>query len=138
MRVRSELGGLLGALCIALLGCVSPNRFPNVAPATDADAELAAKPLICVGPEQCSLWWRRAQFWIARSSAYKLQVISDTVLETYGARNGSTGWAFSATREPLQDGAEQIELSPSCGRYPQCIENPLKLRAEFARYLLQS
>lgn len=79
--------------------------------------------------------WRRAQFWIARTSAYKLQVISDTVLETYGAKNGSTGWAFGATREPLQDGAEEISLSPSCGSYPQCTDNPVALRADFARYV---
>lgn len=132
------LGAILTATTvgIALSGCVAPNRYPNIVPATEADAQLAAGPVICDGPEQCNLWWRRAQLWIARNSAYKLQVISDTVLETYGARPGSTGWAFGATREPLQDGAEQIELSPNCGKYAQCTENPVTLRAEFARYIM--
>lgn len=128
---------IAATILIAVLpGCVAPNRYPNVTHATDADAQLAAGPLVCDGPEQCTLWWRRAQIWIARTSAYKLQVISDTVLETYGARPGSTGWAFSATREPLKDGAEQIELSPHCGSYPQCTESPVTLRADFARYVM--
>lgn len=125
----------IAAACAALIGCVPISRYPTVHPASEADADEAQRPIVCVGTEQCALWWRRAQLWISRNSGYKLQVISDTVLETYGARPGSTSWAFGATREPLGDGREQIELSPSCGSTPQCTQNALTLRADFSRYV---
>lgn len=124
----------IAATC-ALSGCVPISRYPPVQPATEADGDEAQRPIVCAGTDQCALWWRRAQLWIARNSGYKLQVISDTVLETYGARPGSTSWAFSATREPLGEGREQIELDPSCGSQPQCTQNALTLRADFSRYV---
>ena len=44
----------------------------------------SAQPVLCVNRSQCDVYWQRAQAWVANNSVYRLQTVTDTVLETAG------------------------------------------------------
>lgn len=99
------------------------------------DDAMAEAPIICSGKSQCDDYWRRTQYWISTHSGFKVQVATDTVIETYGAPNYSLRWAFSARREPGPNGADMITISPSCGPAPICQESRVQLVRDAQRYI---
>lgn len=104
-------------------------------PPSEADVAEAYAPLVCVGAQQCTEWWRRSQVWVANNSGFKIQILSDAIIETYNPPNYSLRWAFSVTREPIGEGKEQIKIAPNCGPVPICQDYPQTLMAKFKRYV---
>ncbi|MDM0032380.1 hypothetical protein QTI33_09610 [Variovorax sp. J22P271] len=66
------------------------------------------------GKEQCDLYWRRAQAWIGINSRFKLQTVSDTVLETFTPPEASPYYAFRIVREPKEADTDRIWVAVSC------------------------
>ena len=48
----------------------------------------AMEPVGCIDPIQCELYWQRAKVWISSNSYYRVQLSSDSVIETYGPYAG--------------------------------------------------
>lgn len=119
------------ALLLALVGCAAPPP-PAVAPEI---AEAAWRPLDCANAQQCAVWWRRTQVWIASNSRMKIQIATDAIIETYNAVDYAPVFAYRATREPRTDGGERIVLSMSCGNPLGCHENSVAIRARFNAYV---
>lgn len=120
-------------LCSVLIvsGCVAAIK------PTREERELAVKELICESKEQCALYWQRAQIWIARNSAWKIQTATDYVINTYTPTNRSSGWGFQVTREPIEDGKELIYLTPLCGSvFAGCSPDRTIVIASFKGYVL--
>ena len=119
-------------ISVALLaGCATQE------PISSAEDWEAREPLVCRGKDQCDRWWRRAQVWISENSGFRIQVATDGIIETYGPPAYSTRWAFRAVREPSANEVERMRIAASCGPAPLCRQNPLKLIAQFKRYVRQ-
>lgn len=102
------------AICCAavLVGCASP---------TEGMSEEALAPLYCTGKEQCDLYWKRAQLWVAQNSRWKIQSATDVVITTYTPTGQSADYGYQVTREPLEgDGREQIKIQPMCANMFGC------------------
>jgi len=97
----------LAILCVALAGCAGMQ-------AQNMSAE-ATEPLICDGVDQCALYWKRAQLWVAKNSRWKIQSATDVVITTYTPVRSSADFGYQITREPLDAGAkERIVMQPIC------------------------
>ena len=121
-------------LCIlagVLSGCAeTPTVGGSAASATSAE------PVLCVGKLQCDAYWQRAQAWVANNSAYRLQTVTDTVIETAGPAAARTGLAFRITRVPdNQDGARIFVLA-ACGNAVGCSPASSDAVIAFKRFVV--
>jgi len=122
----------IALLCLlaSLAGCA------NITPSASAiDTAAANEPLYCEGAQQCSDYWKRAQVWVASNSTYRMQLASDSVITTFGPRNGDLNFAFQVTREPQGGGREQIRIAMACGNMFGCRSNRDTVTAAFKAYV---
>lgn len=106
------------------------------APAPDAaTSALADEPLYCNGAEQCNLYWRRAQVWLANNSKYRIQSATDTVITTHGPSSGSIERAYQVVRMPMDAGREQITIASGCGNIYGCNTHQDSMAASFKRFV---
>ena len=114
-----------------LVGCTEVPVVSNPAAATES-----AKPVLCVSKSQCDVFWRRAQAWVANNSEYRLQTVTDTVIETHGPTIGRTGLAYRVTRVPdAKDGAG-IYVLASCSNAFGCSPEPSAAVASFKQFVI--
>ena len=121
-------------LCMSvgvLAGCVQLPVVSNPAAATES-----AMPVLCVGKTQCDAFWQRAQAWVANHSEYRLQTITDTVLETQGPMVGRTGLAYRVTRVPDGKDGARIYVLASCSNAFGCSPEPSTAVAAFKRFVV--
>ncbi len=59
--------------------------------------QLLPQPIICIGGPDCDAKWNRAATWIAANSTFKIQVRTDTTLQTAGPVPSETAPAFTVT-----------------------------------------
>ena len=126
MSAAGPTSALLAAL-VALTGCA-------IAPTDPADQADASAPLYCVGPDECNLYWRRAQVWVAQNSPMKIQLVNDTLLETFNPPAHSMDRAYRVIREP-QAGREEIKVSTYCQNIYGCNRSTIGVIASFKRYV---
>ena len=131
MSYVSLRGKLLPCIAAALLPCCSQN------PAQDAPAinPTSAQPLLCTNKGQCDLYWQRAQAWVANNSGYRLQTVTDTVIETYGPEATRTGLAFRVTKVPDDKEGARIYALPACGNVFGCSPAPADAVVAFKRFV---
>lgn len=96
----------LFALCYlafgGLNGCASFYR-PNAVAYID-----------CEGA-RCDAMWARAQTWLATNSRYRVQLMHDNVIQTYGPHeNVFDGVAYTVTKENQANGKTRIYIRGSC------------------------
>lgn len=118
------------ALIAALSGCATK-------PAVTAEEVAEAKvPLICTSAEQCTLYWRRAQAWIAINSRMKIQIATDTVLETYNPVNQEPVYGWRLVRVPTDNaGSEHIQIRPVCGNLIGCHDPVERIVIDMKRFI---
>lgn len=109
-------------LCIAitlLSGCgqMPASGDPSASPAS-------AEPVLCIDKAQCDVYWQRAQAWVANNSGYRLQTVTDTIIETYGPLAARTGLAFRITKVPDDKEGARIYALPVCGNAFGCSPTP--------------
>ena len=121
-------------LCIAatlLSGCgqmpASSERVANPA---------AAETLLCTNKTQCDLYWQRAQAWVANNSEYRLQTVTDTIIETYGPLAARSGLAFRITKVPDDKEGARIYALPACSNVFGCSPTPADAVIAFRRFVL--
>lgn len=123
------------ALPFFIIGCVQ-NQSPRVVVSAEDKAEVRT-PLICEGKDQCDLFWQRAQLWLAKNSAWKIQSATEFVINTYYPSRRDVTWGFQVTREPAEvEGQQRIVLQPIC-RLPaaECVPDRIQVLASFKRYV---
>lgn len=117
------------ALGIALgLSACAITKPPSV-----EDSQAANEPLYCTAGEQCSDYWKRAQVFLVQNGRYRLQLVTDSVLTTYGPVRSELWFAYQVTKRPLGDGREQIEVAVGCGNMFGCVTHPDTAVANFKR-----
>jgi hypothetical protein len=120
-------------LCMSLAvlaGCAQVPVVSNPAAAPESEA-----PVLCVGKAQCDLLWQRAQAWVANNSEYRLQTVTDTVIETQGPMVGRTALAYRVTRIPDKKDGARIYVLASCSNAFGCSPEPSTAVAAFKRFL---
>ncbi|WP_200888011.1 hypothetical protein, partial [Shewanella sp. ECSMB14102] len=76
-------------------------------------AQLEATTPVCIDEKDCKAKWEAAQLWIVRNAGFKLQIVTDVLLQTYNATGGSPSLAVQATKEPIGGGKYKILVSIS-------------------------
>jgi hypothetical protein len=59
--------------------------------------EQATSPLTCMNKAECDAWWGRAQVWVTNHSEYKLQTVTDSIIQTAGPSGGKRALAYLIT-----------------------------------------
>ena len=119
------------ALSLVLSGCAVPARKTRLL--SDDELLQIDTPPSCQGADECARLWRSAQAWVAQHSGYKLQTVTDAVIQTYTPPNYSLSWGFQVVRQPSASGGEQLAVYPTCGPAPICPETQNEMRASFNR-----
>jgi hypothetical protein len=104
---------MLIAMSAALCGCVEPRPlWPKAA--------NQLEPPVCATHDACRSMWQYAQVWVNQNSSWKLRVVNDKVIETFGP-DGSTDVAYAVTKEPLGGERYRIVMRAGCGSTSGCI-----------------
>lgn len=75
---------------------------------------------ICVDERDCTAKWEAAQLWIVHNAGYKLQTVTNVLLETYNATGSRTNLAVRVTKEPLGEGKYKILVRTWCDNIFGC------------------
>ena len=78
------------------------------------------EPLGCVDRAQCDVYWQRAKVWISSNSYYRVQLSSDSVIETYGPLAGRMELAYRVLKIPDGAGGARITVTAECGNVFGC------------------
>jgi len=80
----------------------------------------AVAPVGCIDRAQCELYWQRARVWISSNSYYRVQLSSDSVIETYGPLAGRMELAYRVLKIPDGAGGARITVTAECGNVFRC------------------
>ncbi|WP_236873379.1 hypothetical protein [Burkholderia sp. PAMC 26561] len=123
--------GMAGAaVAFALLGGCSTNG--QIAGET---MEQATAPLTCTNKAECDAWWGRAQVWVTNHSEYKLQTVTDSIIQTTGPSGGKRALAYQITKTPSNEGTATIGFAAHCDNMLGCEPNPWKAGADFKQFV---
>ena len=111
-----------------LSGCMQPQIVDP--PRNSAD------PVLCNNKMQCEVYWQRAQAWVANNSPYRLQTITDTVIETTSPLAGRTGLSFRVTKVPDDKDGARIYVLAACGSAFGCTPASGDAVTAFKRFVL--
>lgn len=114
---------------LSLAGCATPQQ---ISPELQAEIE---KPLVCEGREQCGLFWQRATFYVNKNSPFKIQTVSDNLIQTYSPTGGTPLIGYNISKEPLTNESARIWAKIYCDSMFGCVpEVPFEM-AKFKRYV---
>ena len=122
--------GLLLCSVTAILSSCSP--MPSSEQAATPESK---EPVLCINKAQCDAYWQRAQAWVANNSGYRLQTVTDVVIETYGPVSTQTGLAFRITKVPDDKEGARIFVIPSCANVFGCTPTPTDAVIAFKRFV---
>jgi hypothetical protein len=87
----------------------------------------------CFNDKECERKWAAAQAWVVKRAAYKIQVATSSLIETYNAASGSTGIAARVVKEPIGDNGYQFIVSVWCGNVFGCQPDSWDAAIDFNR-----
>jgi len=113
---------------VALAACASTG--------SDDPRQLAQamEPLGCIDRTQCELYWQRAKVWVSSNSYYRVQLSSDSVIETYGPFAGRMELAYRILKIPDGAGGARITAVAECGNVFRCDPAVPDAIAAFKRF----
>jgi hypothetical protein len=92
-----------------------------------------AGPVTC--DSNCTMAWERAQFWIAKHGAWKIQTATNVLIQTYNPPDQDTRYGITATKEPLEGGRYTIKLALYCANIIRCDPRSEDVAAAFNHYV---
>jgi len=96
-------------------------------------AEIVRTTPVCVDTQDCKVKWDAAQLWIVKNAGYKLQTVTDVLLQTYNPTGSTTDIGVQATKEPMGSGHYQIVVKVWCDNMFGCFPNALDATLAFNR-----
>ena len=87
----------------------------------------------CTKDIDCEVKWEAAQVWIVRNAGFKLQVATDTLLETYNPTDYSVNLGVRVIKEPLGGGNYRIVVSTYCANIFGCQPDTWDAALDFNR-----
>src|SRR5215218_5815729 len=124
-------GNLLLAVAAPALSACVPMQYSDQVTSNPVSAD----PVLCIDKAQCDVYWQRAQAWVANNSAYRLQTVTDTVIETSGPLPGRSGLAFRVTKVPDDKDGARIFAVPVCSNAFGCSPAPMDAVKAFKQFV---
>jgi hypothetical protein len=126
MMTNKSLWPLLSVILV-LGGCAAQK------PLTD-EQRASLQAIECSDKAQCDMIWQRAQLWIGKNSSYRMQTVTDVVIQTYGPFDSKTELAYRAYREPLPGGKAKISFKVLCDNWIGCERPPIDALTELRNF----
>ncbi|MDN7178593.1 hypothetical protein M0D69_11275 [Caballeronia sp. SEWSISQ10-4 2] len=117
------------AVIALLAGCSTTGQIAG------ETMEQATAPLTCTNKAECDAWWARAQVWVINHSEYKLQTVTDSIIQTDGPSGGKRALAYQITKTPSNEGTATIGFAAHCDNMLGCEPNPWKAGADFKQFV---
>ena len=117
------------ASLVLLAGCAAETQVSS------QTMEQATAPLTCMSKLECDAWWARAQVWVTNHSEYKLQAITDSIIQTAGPSSGKRALAYQITKTPSNEGTATIGFAAHCENPLGCEPNPWAAGADFKQFV---
>jgi hypothetical protein len=125
-----HLGAMLTAAALAVLaGCASQDQVSSTV------MEQATQPLTCMSRAECDAWWSRAQVWVTNHSEYKIQTVTNSIIQTAGPSSGKRALAYQITLTPTNDATATIGFAAHCDSPLGCDPNPWAAGADFKQFV---
>lgn len=121
----------LVAIAIAV-GCGSTT---NKAMLTALEPATGIGPQVICDSTNASLYWQRAQLWLAKHSRWKIQTATDVMIQTYNPGNYEPSYGFTAMKEPIAGGQMRITIEMVCGNALGCDPKAEDVRRAFLYYV---
>lgn len=86
-------------------------------------------------PKQCTAMWEAAQVWVVQNSAFKLQIATDVILETYAPPEYDGGLAVRVVKEPTGPGSYRFNTTVYCNNLLACHSNQWVALRAFQQYV---
>ena len=99
--------------------------------------QAANRPVTCTTGKDCEEKWSRAVHWVTQNSAYKIQTVSDNVIQTMGPLPDDARPAFTVTKVFNGNDTYALVLHGGCDNVWGCEPDPIKLKASFANYIME-
>jgi hypothetical protein len=94
------------------------------------------EPIICMAGPDCDAKWSRAASWIAANSVLKVQIRTDSVIQTTPPVQFDATPAFTVTKVARGEGRYEITFNAACGIGARCVPPIAEARARFTQAVL--
>ena len=128
MLLRGDLTALallLGAACGA---CALDSQAMQ-----QKKAEFQRTIPTCEATIDCNAKWEAAQLWIIHHAGFKLQTVTDVILETYNPGPYDALDAVRVTKEPIGGGRYALVVYVWCNNIFSCVPNTWDAAIDFNR-----
>jgi len=120
-------------VCItSLYGCATPEQIR--ARQEGINSFIMTRPE-CSSDEQCKRAWSAAQGWVSQNCGMKIQIATDSLIETYGSPQSSMVLACKVVKQPSSGGSYIISFDAGCGNFLGCNTDPLNAGMTFNSYV---
>jgi hypothetical protein len=120
----------LAAASLALFGgCASQDQVSSTT------MEQATQPLTCMSRAECDAWWARAQVWVTNHSEYRIQTVTNSIIQTAGPSSGKRALAYQVTMTPTNEATATIGFAAHCDSPLGCDPNPWQAGADFKQFV---
>lgn len=122
----ASLGEALGASIVPAMKALSilPAAFLVGCVVAPATPEYLGEPPICEGEADCTAKWEAAQLYVVKTAGFKIQVVTNVLIETYNSTGSSTDLAMRVTKEPLGGGRYKLVATAQCANLFGCTPSP--------------
>ena len=119
---KEYIVALLAALSVSACASTAQNRQP-------------IPPVTCTAGKDCDAKWSRAVAWVSQNTAYKIQVQTDSLIQTYGPFDSKTGTAATVNKIAGANGQYEIVAHMSCDNLIGCIPDLGEQMRSFASFV---
>jgi len=120
-------------VCVAsIYGCATPEQIR--ARQEGINSFIMTRPE-CSSDEQCKRAWSAAQGWVSQNCGMKIQIATDSLIETYGSPQSSMALACKVVKQPSSGGSYIISFDAGCGNFLGCNTDPLNAGMTFNSYV---
>jgi hypothetical protein len=110
---------------LLMTGCAaSPERQAK-------DAEFRRTIPTCIEDIDCKAKWEAAQIWVVKHSGFKLQIVTDVLIETYNSTQHSPELAIRVVKEPVGSETYRIVVLATCANIFGCIPDAMEAVLNF-------
>lgn len=122
-------------IIVSMLAVISFSGCATMSPETRAKLDsIASEPAPTCSGQLCQEMWSRAQIWITKNAAMKLQIATDSVLQTFGPGTNPF-YQMTATKEALGEGKYRIQMDLACGNIFGCMSKSEDVKNIFHHYV---
>jgi uncharacterized protein YceK len=91
----------------------------------------------CQGEEECKQKWAAAQVWVSQNIRYRVQMATDSIIQTMGPSRypDQTLTAATVTKEPIGGGKYKITSKMSCYSMIVCAPDPFQATLAMNDYI---